>query len=182
MSNRHLLLARRNLTGFVTEQAEAASRRLGFGWRASELAPESFKDLQHEHRSSELSRLPLRISPRFSERTIYCSRAANHAMRFWHDTSHVQLGLNFTPDDEIELGCYHLEVLRANGFTADSLEHRLLHADTIGQTLCHVTIGRWPIDQLRFAHTASRFGIGSAIEDVASRELNVRTASTGEVA
>lgn len=186
MSNQHLLIARRNLTSFVTEQAEAAARRLGFGWRGSELAPDSFDNLQREHRSSEFSGLPLRVSSRFCERTIYDSPEANHAMRFWHDTSHVRLALAFTPDDEMELGCYHLGVLRANGFAADSLEHRLLHADTIGQTLCNVTIGQFPVDQLRFVETAVQVGVTGAIEDVARRELegasSIATSPNGEAA
>jgi hypothetical protein len=186
MNDRHLCVARRNLTSFVTDQAEATARRLGFGWRGSELAPHSFVELQREHRSSELTGLPLRVSTRFCDRTIYTSPDGNRAMRFWHDTSHVRLGLTFTPDDEMELGCYHLEVLRAHGFAADSLEHRLLHADTIGQTLCNVTIGRFPIDQWRFAEIATRLGVASAIEDVAGRELtcarSTRTSPDGEAA
>jgi hypothetical protein len=172
MNDRHLCVARRNLTSFVTDQAEATARRLGFGWRGSELAPCSFDELQREYWSSELSGLPLRVSARFCERTIYGSPNGNHAMRFWHDTAHVRLGLNFTPDDEMELGCHHLEVLRAHGFAAESLEHRLLHADTIGQTLCNATIGRFPIDQRRFAETALRLGVVGAIEEVAGRELS----------
>jgi len=171
MTGRHLCIARRNLTSFVTERAEATARRLGFGWRGSELAPDSFAELQREHRSSELSGLPLRVSSHFCERTIYNSPDGNHAMRFWHDTSHVRLCLHFTPDDEMELGCYHLEVLRTHGFVAESLEHRLLHADTIGQTLCNATLGRFPIDQLHFAGIAMRLGVAGAIEDVARREL-----------
>jgi len=171
MNGQHLCIARRYLTTFVTEQAEESSRRLGFDWRGSEVAPSNFTDLQREHRSSELSGLPLRVSSRFCDQSIYDSPRGNQAMRFWHDTSHVRLGLNFTPDDEMELGCYHLEALRAEGFAAASLEHRLLHADTIGQTLCKVTIGQFPIDQLRFAQTATRLGIAAAIEDVARREL-----------
>jgi len=171
MNGRPLCIARRNLTSFVTEQAEATARRLGFCWRGSELAPDSFDELQREHRASKLSGLPLRVSSHFCDQAIYDSPIGNHAMRFWHDTAHVRLGLNFTPDDEMELACHHLEALRADGFAADSLEHRLLHADTIGQTLCNVTIGHFPIDQLRFAETAMRLDISAAIEDVARREL-----------
>lgn len=163
LSGRHLAVARRNLSAFVREQAETAAHRLKFGWRGSELAPGSFEALRHEHRSSELSGLPLRVSAHFSERTIYDAPEVSHAMRFWHDTSHVQLGLDFTPDCELELGCYHLEVLRSYGFGASTIEHRLLHADTIGQTLCTVTLGRFPIDQLRFASLVVGCGINEAI-------------------
>lgn len=186
MNDRQLSVARRNLTSFVIEQADATACRLGFDWRESELAPGSFGELQREHRCSELSGLPLRVSARFCDRTIYNSPGGNQAMRFWHDTAHVRLGLTFTPDDEMELGCHHLEVLRAQGFAADSIEHHLLHADTIGQTLCKVTIGQFPIDQRRFAESATRLGVAGAIEDVARRELStaasIATSPDGEAA
>jgi len=172
MNGRHLCIARRNLTSFVTEQAEATARRLGFGWRGSELAPSSFAELQREHRSSELSGLPLRVSSLFCNQTIYNSPDGNHAMRFWHDTSHVRLGLDFSADDEMELACYHLGVLRAiGGFDASGIEHKLLHADTSGQTLCSVVLGRFPHDQLRFVLTAALGGVNAAIDGEMASEL-----------
>jgi hypothetical protein len=156
--------AHQNLTAFVHEQAEAASRRVGFGWRATELAPATFDDLQREYKACTYTGLPLRVSSCLCDDTIYVDAAGNHAMRFWHDTSHVERGLAFTPDDEMELGCFHLEVLRAHGFEASSIEHRLLHADTIGQTLCVAMLGRFPRNQVGFARAALDHGVDGAIE------------------
>lgn len=164
-------VARRNLTAFVHEQAEAASRRLGFGWRATELAPSTFEELQREYKACQYSGLPLRVSSRFCDQTIYVDAEGNHAMRFWHDTCHVALDMSFTADDEMELGCYHLGVLRAHGFDASTNEHHLLHADTIGQTLCVATLGRFPRNQVGFAVAALEYGVDTAIELEACRDV-----------
>lgn len=163
-SSEQIKSARQNLATLVHEQAEAASRRLGFGWRATELAPSTYEGLLREHKACRYSGLPLRVSTRFCDATIYVDAAANHAMRFWHDTSHVALGLSFHAEDEMELGCYHLAALRSVGFDADTAEHRLLHADTIGQTLCVATLGRFPRNQLKFAVAALEHGVEEAIE------------------
>ena len=160
-----LRVAQRNLAKFVQAQAEAAKHRLGFGWRASSSHHPRFSQLYREHRASDLSGLPLRVSSLHCENSIFGSHEANHAMRFWHDTSHVRLRLGFSADDEMELGCHHLEVLRSEGFQPTSLEHRLLHADTLGQVLCSATIGHFPDDQLQFALTAVQHGIDAAIEE-----------------
>jgi len=164
-------LARQNLSAFVGGQAENASRRLGFSWRATATAPATFVELQSEHTVCAYAGLPLRVSSRFCDTTIYVDAAGNHAMRFWHDTSHVALGLDFTPEDEMELGCYHLGVLRSRGFDASTLEHRLLHADTIGQTLCVATLGRFPRNQVGFALAALEYGVDGAIEREAQRAV-----------
>ena len=144
--------ARTNLTTFVIDQAEQAQTRVGFGWRAARLAPSTYPDVLREHKMSGASGLPYRVSSRHCQNTIFTSPGANHAMRFWHHMSHVRFGLTFSADDEMELGCYHLETLR----------------DTIGQTLCLVMLGRFPADQLRFATTAIQLGLDVAIAEEAS--------------
>ena len=80
-------------------------------------------------------------------------------MRFWHDTLHVALDLTFEAGDEMEVACHQLEVLRWVGFDAPSPEYRLLHADTIGQTLCVAMLGRFPANQLAFAVAALEHGL-----------------------
>lgn len=152
------------LGDFIVDQANRARDRLGFGWRPAELAPSTYSELRQEHRASQLTLLPMRVSSLFCEQTIYGSPGTNHAMRFWHDTEHVRLSLKFEADDEMALGVHHLEVLRSAGFGAHSIEHRLLHADTIGQTLCIATLGRFPSNQKRFCDTAVRWGVQAAVE------------------
>jgi len=118
--------------------------------------------------------LAFRVSASRCERTIFTSSEANQAMRFWHDLSHVRFGLTFSSDDEMELGILHLEMLRSEGFEPNSWEFRLLHADTLGQTLCRVELGHFPADQRRFATTAAFHSIDAAIKEVASEEAGAR--------
>ena len=157
-------VAARRLGEFIVEQANRARDRLGFGWRPTDIAPSTYSELRREHRASELTCLPLRVSALFCDQTIYGSPTINHAMRFWHDTEHVRLSLNFEADDEMTLGVHHLEALRREGFGAHSIEHQLLHADTIGQTLCLAVLRRFPTDQKQFCATAVRWGVQAAVE------------------
>lgn len=69
----------------------------------------------------------------------------------------------FDADGETDVACFQLEVLRAAGFSHRSLEHRLLHADSLGQNLCLAMIGRYPTNQMRFALWCLSDGVDEAI-------------------
>jgi hypothetical protein len=56
-----------------------------------------------------------------------------------------------------------LGVLRAAGFRAGSLEYELLHADTLGQTLCGAATGGFAQDQTCFARAAVTSSLALAI-------------------
>ena len=86
------------------------------------------------------------------------------------------MGFSFEAEDEMLLGAHHLDVLRESGYGANTLEHRLFHADTVGQTLCLVDIGAFPTNQLRFAIVAARQGIDDAIELEAMAQQSDRCA------
>jgi len=136
---------------------------VGFGYRPSAHAPDTFETLSTEYRSCTCSGLPLRVSSLFCEHVIFEVSRENHALRFWHDTNHVQLRMDFSANGEMEVACYQLEALRAAGFASNSLEHRLLHADSIGQNFCLAVIGRYPIDQLQFDVWCVTDGVDEAI-------------------
>jgi hypothetical protein len=161
--------AGRNLSKFVRTQAHCREARLGLRWRASETAPRTFEDLEVEYRVCLLTGTPMRVSSMFSENTVYDSPRTNHAARFWHDTNHVLLGYTFCFEHEVELACRQLEALRAEGFGARSLEHRLLHADTFGQIICEATIGRFPHNQRRFDYWCVTDGVDEAVAYEASK-------------
>jgi hypothetical protein len=159
--------ARESLSAFVVRQAEEAAEHEGFGWHASELAPSTYEAVRREYRGSQLSGLPYRVSSLHCENIIFTSPEANHAMRFWHDMEHVRQRMTFDAEDEMVLGIHHLQVLRVAGFGPGTIEFRLLHADTIGQTLCGAMFGSFPHDQLRFAALAVTAGLDVALADEA---------------
>lgn len=165
----HLMVARINLGHFMTEQAERARQKHGTDFVASPDAPSSYPDLLATYMECIRTGKPFPVSSAHCERTIYRAPAGNLRFRFVHDLGHVEKGLSFSLEDEIELGAYHLETLRADGYDAKSLEHRLLHADTIGQTYCQALIGRFPYDQLGFALDALNYGVDTAVERESQR-------------
>lgn len=81
---------------------------------------------------------------------IYTTPEVNFAFRFWHDVSHVQHGLSFGLEDELELALWHLDVLERDGLRPDSLAYRLLQADIVGQLLLMGLASRFPFDQKEF--------------------------------
>lgn len=171
--------ARINLTAFALTQAKEAQAHVGFGWRAARLAPSTYLDVLREHELSRTSGLPYRVSSLYCQDTIFTSAESNQAMRFWHDMAHVCFGLTFSPDDEMELGIHHLQTLRSAGFEPRSCEFRLLHADTIGQTLCSVELGHFPRHQRRFATTALTHGLAAAIAEEAETDVDAALAQLG---
>jgi hypothetical protein len=76
----------------------------------------------------------------------------------------VRLMAGFDVDGELEVAVAHLDVLRAWGFGPETFEHKLLHADTIGQLYFSLVTGTFPPDQLRFAEACLEVGTAEAIE------------------
>lgn len=162
--------ARANLTRIITFAAYERAAAHGFGWEAVPDAPSSYDDLMRRYTLSKRTHAPLPISNLFCDTSVYVGEHGNHAFRFWHDITHVEEGLTFEPEDEIEVALAHLRELEAWGYGSTSLEYRLLKADGLGQTLCYVQIGRFPVDQLRFARWCVTDGIEEAIAYEASIE------------
>jgi hypothetical protein len=137
--------------------------RLGFGWRASPVAPADFPALVREYETARISRLPFRVSCLHSDSVIYDSSETNLALRFWHDTNHVLHGLTFALDDERELADRHLQALRAEGFGPTTFEHQLIHADIFGQVYFQIVTGSFVRNQLRFDTNCVLFGVDEAV-------------------
>ena len=165
----HLLVPRGNLGRFVLEQAERTSRDHGVTYVPSTDAPSAYPDLIIAYRKCVATSKPFPVSPAHCRRTIYTRPQLNWVFRFVHDIQHVTRSLTFTTADELEMGMYHLEALRAAGYRPETYEHQLLHADTIGQTYCQAFIGRFPYDQRQFAYDCLDFGVEAAIELEARR-------------
>ncbi len=154
--------ARRSLSQFILDDAAAICVRVGFSWVAQADAPSTYSDLREAFVWSLGMREPLAVSSLYNHAPA-TSPSVNLAHRFAHDCKHVLADLTFDLDDEAELAIRQLDELRQAGFSASSLEHRIYHADTIGQVLCLAKMGRFPRDQLRFALNALEHGVEGAI-------------------
>lgn len=87
-----------------------------------------------------------KVSSDNSTHTIYPRTSMNIAFRFWHDLLHVTYNKAFTLKDELSVAAMHTADIKAQ-FGADSLEARIIDADTAGQSLYDSIHGGFPIRQ-----------------------------------
>lgn len=157
--------ARRALSRFVREKARETEERLGFGFYGCPDAPSTYQQLRGAYADSLTTKTALPIFDRFCETSIYERPNDNMCLRYWHDCSHIQLGLSFSLDDELELANWHgLELTRA-GFDPAGLAWRLFRADLVGQIYLMGMIGRFPRNQFRFASGCLIYGFDVGIQD-----------------
>lgn len=164
-----VLAARRNLTRFVTQQAEEAQDVLGFGYLPCADAPSTFESLRRAFARSVRTGEPLPVSDEHSDSVIFTEPAANFSLRYWHDVNHVRRRLTFNLVDELELSLFHLSALVKVGFPECSLEWQLLHADLIGQVYLMSLTRRFPLDQQRFGMACLSEGFDQALLNDARR-------------
>lgn len=161
-----------NLSRFVLIQATAMAELVGLSWTPSPTAPSDYRTLRKAFLVSRLTGQPLAVSDEHSAETIYDGPDANYAFRFWHDVTHVRLECDFDLDGELTVSTAHLDVLRAAGWGPGTLEFELLHADTLGQTLCGVATGSFPDDQPCFARRCVVASLTDAIKAEIAGQLN----------
>jgi hypothetical protein len=152
-----------NLRWFVLVEANAMAQLVGFGWQGDPKAPADYRSLLRAYVRSQVTGCPLLVSDEHADRTIYGGQAGNLAFRFWHDVTHVRLGRGFDLDGEIKVAVAQLDVLAAAGFKPGSLEFELMHADTLGQTLCGAATGEFPRDQACFVRLSLESSLTRAI-------------------
>jgi hypothetical protein len=152
-----------NLHRFVVIEATAMAQLVGFGWQGDPQAPADYRSLLLAYVRSQVSGQPLPVSDEHTDPSIYGSVEATLALRFWHDLTHVRLHQGFDLDGEIEVATAQLDVLNAAGFQRGSLEYELLHADTLGQTVCVAATGTFPKDQMCFARESLANSLTAAI-------------------
>jgi hypothetical protein len=147
--------ARINLSEFVIAKAKDLSYIFDFGYKAVDNAPNDYDSLldawQHAKRQTEQGKdAYLPIWNGASDSTIYTSQEANYAFRFWHDCFHCAYSLEFDTRDEISLGLLQVNDVK-NHFGNDSLEAKLMLADTVGQsTYAAMNNGEFPENQIAF--------------------------------
>lgn len=156
-------LARVAVAKFVRLQAQETAAAVGFGWVATAEAPSTYQQLRGAFAASQATGVPLPVSNLHCESSVFPNPEDNIAFRFWHDCSHVRLGLSFSLEDELELATWHLAQAEQAGFTPGSLGYRLLEADHVGQVLVQAVGGRFPFDQEAFVLTCAQFGLGIGV-------------------
>lgn len=165
-------LARLNLTKWIRSLATETASELGVTWRGSPCSPLSLRGIVDEFRAAIVTGLPVRVSDRYCERTIYVRPEDNIAFRFVHDSRHFFLGAGFTTEAELLVASCHLARLQADGFGPDSIEHRLLYADTVGQTLFLAETGSFVSNQVRFALRCLEGSVQQAIAAEGASQLS----------
>lgn len=155
--------ARINLSAFVKEKAKDTAKDIGFTWTASENAPDNYQALREAYEYSVKTGEPMPISSLHCDDVIYVHPSINMAMRFWHDVHHAKLDLSFDLDDELELGLWHISQLRESGFAPDSMEHRMMKVDLLGQNYLIGVAQRFPINQRDFVLRCLELGIDEGV-------------------
>jgi hypothetical protein len=170
--------ARQHIAHFITETAERRAEQLGFGWRTSASAPIGYPDRRREFVAARHSGLPLRVNPG-DDGCQLVPPLAVEAFSFWHATEHALRELTCSPAEEMELAVSHLDTLRTAGFGPGSLEHRLFHADTVGQAYFNALTGRSVSDPERFGIDAVTRGVDEAARIEIRAAQSSRHASEG---
>jgi hypothetical protein len=153
-----------NLGRLIREQARKAAAEHRMRYMPSADAPSNYPALLLVYRTCARTGSPFPVSPEHCQQTIFTRPQINWAFRFVHDLEHVRCHLSFSSRDELQVGAHQLEALRAVGHGPDSLEHKLLHADTVGQTYCLAVLGRFPFNQRRFDFDCVRYGLDTALK------------------
>lgn len=141
---------RQRLSLWVEEQAIAATKRVGYDYMATKVAPSNLGELLTEDQYCRLTGVDFRVWSGGSSKTIYTAPSYNWAFRFWHDVLHIEHRKDVTLQDELYVAGLHIAAA-SERFGSNSVESFLIEADTLGQTLYQHRYGEFPEDQLGFA-------------------------------
>lgn len=155
-------VARKRLSKFVVAMAQRIVRVTGVNYEESLVAPSTHEEVMIEWRTALETGKPFRVYSGASDCTIYDAPDVNWAFRFWHDYLHVKHNLGMGIRDEMQVGALHwLEV--SQEFGDDSLEAKIIAADTSGQALYHHIFGTFVADQEEFVLRCLHMGMESAL-------------------
>lgn len=106
-------------------------------YTVAEQAPNTFADL--------IQAPTLVIWSGESDKTVWNDKTVNWAFRALHDTLHLETGLGFSPQDEIELGR-----IQASQYDSQLLQD-LVYIEVSGQAEHYLKTGQFVADQVEFA-------------------------------
>ncbi|MGO4452553.1 hypothetical protein [Arthrobacter sp. RAF14] len=166
ISELELNRARARLSGWTLGFAQATADELGFGWKPTPTAPNTYRGLKAAFDLSMRDGRPLPVYSENTDPVVFSESNANIAYRFVHDCHHVILDYSFSSKHEFELARWQMERLRDAGFNEKDLEWQLFYADSVGQVLLYALAKTFVSNQLRFALDCVRNGMeqGLALE------------------
>ena len=140
--------ARHNLSEFIRAEAQSIMNQYGVRMVAWDGAPETYSELclMWELYNGSC----IEVSDQHCGSTIYTTPEVNHLFRFWHDWLHLQYSADFSLSGELEIGAIHCDAV-AKFYGKGSMEHKLMMADTIGQSTFEAVTGAFPKDRRAFA-------------------------------
>lgn len=141
--------ARKNLQHFYISRAHSLQKQLGFGYIECENAPNDFESLMAAFKDSVTQRKALPVFSGASEGTIYPNKEGNWSFRFVHDVYHALGKHDFSLDGESIVAKMHVEEV-STFFGKDSIEAKLIRADTLGQVEYFAKTGEFPDVQLPY--------------------------------
>ena len=182
-TGRSISKARNRLAELAVEKADETAERVGFRWRASSDAPDTYDKVLTEFEECTLTGRDMRVATVNATPSVFGSARANFAMRFWHDGTHVELNADFGYFGEMKVANAHLGDVVEAGMAEGSLSWQLMRADTVGQNYVYLmTDGGFVPDQLAFAIRAVRAGLPIAvlevIEQIEGRPITGRDTET----
>ena len=142
--------ARHNLEYFVLSKVTELTKRFGFEFIETDLAPNTFTDLMFAYKNSTAGKVALPVFSGASNNTIYLTPKGNWGFRFWHDLVHCSNNFDFTLQGEIKTALVQLQDI-TNTFGKNSLEYRVFRIDTIGQATYTNLYGKFVDNQIAFA-------------------------------
>lgn len=142
--------AREKLTKFVILQSEKIQRALNITIEDSENAPSTFEQLKSEFENCLKMKKPFKVFSGACENTIYTNYHGNISFRFWHDFLHYSKNLGFDTDSEFAVGELQIQAVQKE-FGKNSIESKLMQADTIGQVKYFSKYNKFVENQLQFA-------------------------------
>ncbi|MDI3211750.1 hypothetical protein [Arthrobacter sp. AL12] len=155
--------ARLNLSMFVTDMAHKRAHELGFSWVPAVDAPATYRELMTVFADSVQTRSALPVYSLYCDLSIFKNAETNMALRFWHDSLHIQTGLTFSLPDEHELALEHLRIMEVEGIKKHSMEWEMLRIDLLGQNYLRAMCKKFPDNQERFVRRCLEIGFDEGV-------------------
>lgn len=144
-------LASVRLSQFVAGQAARFITIHGITWCAVPDAPDNWEDLYYAYLTAKRRGTYLPVSNLHCDTSIYTRPEVNHACRYWHDMMHCVHGLDFSLVSEIQVGRIQSDAVMRH-FGKGSVEHLMMLADTVGQSIYESANGCFPENQREFVY------------------------------
>lgn len=155
--------ARINLSMFVSDMADKRAHELGFNWVPAVDAPATYRELKQVFAESVETKIPMPVYSLYCDLSVFTDAATNMALRFWHDSLHIETGLTFSLADEHELALEHLRIIEREGIKKNSMEWQMLRIDLLGQNYLRAMCKKFPDNQERFVRRCLEIGFDEGV-------------------